>query len=177
MQNRIQVFRVLMVLVFTLVTVGFRFLPHPVNFTPVLALGLFAGTILPSRFLAMIFVTAAMLVSDAVVGFYDLEQMVVVYSALALSCWIGRKSNVKPQSMAFLGQGFMASFVFFVLTNSAVWGGTPLYPKTLNGLWMSCVAGLPFFHHTFLSTVVFGFSMLALHRALELKVVMVPSVD
>jgi len=52
-----------------LLAVVSRLLPHPPNFTPLAAVGLFAGAYLGARIFWLVPVTA-LLVSDMVIGFY-----------------------------------------------------------------------------------------------------------
>src|SRR4029077_6384012 len=66
-----------------------RLLVHVPNFTPVLASALFAGTALRTRPLALVVPIAAMLISDAVIGFDDWRIMSVVYVALLLPSLVG----------------------------------------------------------------------------------------
>ena len=47
-----------------------RLVPHPPNFTPIGAMALFSGAYLGRRALAFVAPLGAMLLSDAVLGFY-----------------------------------------------------------------------------------------------------------
>ena len=59
-----------------------RLLPHPSNFTPIGALALFAGAHFDDKRWAFVLPLAAMLLSDAVIGFH--VQMPIVYGTFAL---------------------------------------------------------------------------------------------
>ena len=47
-----------------------RLLPHPMNFAPVAAIALFAGAYLSKKY-ALIIPIAALVISDAILGFYN----------------------------------------------------------------------------------------------------------
>ena len=66
-----------------------RLIPHPVNFTPIGALGLFAGAYIVDRRVWLLPI-CALLVSDIFVGFYEPVAMIFVYIGFALSVFIGR---------------------------------------------------------------------------------------
>src|SRR5688572_22104867 len=60
-----------------------RILPHPLNFTPIAALGLFAGAYAGGR-LAWAVPLAALLIGDVFTGFYNPVVMACVYVGFAL---------------------------------------------------------------------------------------------
>src|SRR5262249_61548785 len=76
--------------------VAARLLPHAPNFTPIAASAVFAGTILRSRALALAVPPAAMLVSDCVLGGFELRVTAVAYSCLMLTPLLG--GRVHPRS-------------------------------------------------------------------------------
>ena len=69
--------------------VAARLLLHVPNVSPVAASALFAGMMLQRRSLALVVPLAAMLIGDAVMGFYDWRVMAVVYAALTLPALAG----------------------------------------------------------------------------------------
>jgi hypothetical protein len=79
-------------IVFALVLVFFaafsRLIPHAPNFTPVIAIALFSGAYLKKRY-AFLVPVAALLLSDLVLGFYDLGSMAVVYGTILLIVAVG----------------------------------------------------------------------------------------
>ena len=50
-----------------------RFIPHPPNFTPIIAIGLFGGAYLEDRRLALIIPLIAMIIADAFLGFHEVD--------------------------------------------------------------------------------------------------------
>lgn len=136
-----------------------RLVPHPMNFSPIEAVALFAGAYLAPRALAIAVPLAAMLLSDFVLGFHD--GMWVVYACIALIAvaggWLGRR--VTAPRVALFGLG--AATFFFLATNFAVWATSGMYPHTAEGLLACYVAAIPFFHNqlagvAFYSVLLFG---------------------
>jgi hypothetical protein len=138
-----------------------RLLPHAPNFTPVAAVALFAGTMLHHRGLAIAAPVAAMIASDALLGFYDWRVMGVVYAALALPAVIGMLAKHIRVSRMLVPAALSGSLLFFMTTNFAVWAFSGMYPQTMDGLIACYVAALPFLKNTvagdlFWSVALFG---------------------
>ena len=70
-----------------LVAAASRLIPHPMNFTPITALALFAGACFADKRWAFGVPLAALLLGDLVLGFHVL--MPVVYGSFALSVCLG----------------------------------------------------------------------------------------
>ncbi|PCH51831.1 MAG: hypothetical protein COC20_05215 [Cellvibrionales bacterium] len=147
-----------------------RLLPHPPNFSPVVAVALFAGAALADRKLAFLVPMAAMFVADLFIGFHD--QMVFIYLAMALVVAFGFMlgKNRKPGILA--GSAILGSVIFFILSNTGMWWLSGIYPHSADGLLACYVAALPFFHNTVLATVLysallFGIEYLLRRRSLR----------
>jgi uncharacterized protein DUF6580 len=144
-----------------------RLIPHAPNLTPMTAVALFAGAYIADRKLALLVPLAALLLSDALLGFYGPGEMLAVYFSTALTAALG--IWVK-KNRAFLRVGSAAiagSVLFFVLTNFSVWAFRTMYPKTGAGLIACYVAALPFFRNTLIGDLLYtavlfgGFAVLA----------------
>jgi hypothetical protein len=61
-------------------------------------------------------------------------------AAFAAVFLLGRKFTAAPASAVLLGT-LASSVVFHLLTNTAAWLGSPLYPNTLGGFWQSVWTG------------------------------------
>lgn len=128
-----------------------RLLPHWPNFTPVAAMALFGGAAIANRWRAFMIPLAAMLLSDLALGaifgwdyaFHSAQPF--VYMSFILTVALGRLfRNAKPWQTV-LGGGTVASVLFFLITNAAVWAMGDFYPHTLSGLLLSYEAGLAFY--------------------------------
>ena len=142
----------LMVLLVCLVALS-RFLPHPPNFSAVGALALFGGAVWRDKKWAMFIPVVLMIVTDVAVGLHP--NMLFVYGSFLLIAALGRW--LSTPSVAKVGvSAVAASGLFFAVTNFGVWLTMPLYPKTFAGLLQSYVAGIPFFHNTLVSNLLFS---------------------
>lgn len=125
-----------------------RILVHVPNFSPLLASALFAGTVLRVRPLALIVPVAAMLLSDAVLGFDDWRIATVVYLSLAIPAVVGIVSKRFRISRMVVPAVLSCSLLFFVTTNFAVWAFSGMYTADMAGLIKCYVAALPFLQYT-----------------------------
>ena len=126
------------------IDVAARILPHAPDFTPVAATGLFAATVLRVRGLSVLVPVGAMLLGDAVLGFYDWRMMAVVYAALALPAIAACLSTRLRRPAMAVPALLVHSLMFFVVTNFAVWALSPIYAADAAGLLKCYVAALPF---------------------------------
>ncbi len=131
-----------------------RLLPHPPNVTPVMALAL-AGGIYLDRRISLIVPVAAMVLSDTVLGFHAM--MVWVYSAIALTVFIGTVVAKRKSIGSIVLGSLVGSLAFFLITNAAVWfhGNGTVYPMTLEGLALCYTAAIPFYRNSLLGDLMF----------------------
>jgi hypothetical protein len=136
-----------------------RLVPHPPNFTPVGAMALFSGAYFGRRALAFVAPLAALLLSDALLGFY--HGMATVYTTDLLIVLIGSLA-LRQRTAARIGiAAIVSSIVFFAVTNFGMWLWSGIYPRTVAGLEACFVAAVPFFQNTvagdlFYSVLLFG---------------------
>jgi len=130
-----------------------RLIPHPPNFTPVAAMALFGGAYLSERRLAFGLPLAALLLSDAVLGFY--QGMIWVYGSFALIVCLGLQLRSRRRLLPIAGAALAGSVLFFVVTNFGVWASGGLYPRTLTGLGACYAAAIPFFQNTIAGDLVY----------------------
>lgn len=126
----------------------------PPNVAPVSALAMFGAVYLPRQW-NFIIPGSLMLISDVFIGFYSLPVMLVVYGSFGLSCLIGQWQRQHPSLGRIFSGCLLGSIIFFLLTNSAVWGFGNAYPKTLAGLYQALVAGLPYFRNTVIGDLAY----------------------
>ena len=139
-----------------------RLIPHPPNFTPTLAVAIFCGALYARPSHTLLIPLLGMIAGDLVLGFHD--QVWAVYLAITLCVGLGRWMLNPPGVLTTATAGVSGSVLFFLLTNLAVWFQGDLYPPTAAGLLACYVAAIPFFHHTLISTLLFGVALLGLAR-------------
>lgn len=127
----------------------FRLIPHPPNFTPILAISVFAGIKFKDNLFSYLVPVFAMLVSDAIIGFHS--GIIIIYSAIVLSAFVSRRFNTINTSV--LG----SCILFFLITNFQVWLMSPSYSKSLTGILECYTLGIPFFGMTLLSTFFYSY--------------------
>jgi hypothetical protein len=136
-----------------------RLLPHYPNFTPVAAIALFGGAHFSKRWLAFLVPLLALFVSDMIIGFHSF--MLPVYLSFGLVVLLGGLLKGRIRPVTVIAGSLGASLLFFLITNFAVWIGSPYYPQTFAGL-LSCYGmAIPFYHSgmlgdLFYSGVFFG---------------------
>ena len=160
-----------MVVVLILLAAASRLLPHPPNFAPVAAIGLFAGATLDRR-AAWLVPFAALILSDAFLGFYHPASMLLNYLGFAACLAIGAALLGKQRGAGRIAvAGISSAVAFFVLSNLGVWLAG-YYPPTLAGLSECYVAAIPFFRNTLVSDLLFSaalFGGYALLRSLAAR--------
>jgi len=136
-----------------------RLLPHPMNFAPVAAIALFAGSYLNKKY-AFIIPVAALLISDAILGFYNGIEW--VYGSFLLIGLIGiwQKSRIENAGAArktifVASTALVSSILFFVITNFGMWTSGFLYERTFSGLVLCYTMAIPFFRNTLAGDMVY----------------------
>ena len=136
-----------------------RLIPHPPNFTPIIAMGLFGGAYIQNRSLAVLIPIGAMFLSDLFLGLHGTVYW--VYGSLLLIAMMGmmliNKVNIRNCTSAALS----GSFLFFIITNFGVWFTSGYYPKNIDGILTCYTLALPFLANSmagslFYSAVMFG---------------------
>lgn len=130
-----------------------RFLPHPPNFTPLLAVALFGGAIFKNRKLSLALLLGSVFISDLILGLH--ESMIAVYVCLGLFMYFGTKINRKSGKQV-ITYSLISAIIFFLVTNFTVWAFAGMYDKSFAGLMESYSMGLPFFRWTALSSLLYS---------------------
>ena len=148
----------MLAILFVLFAVGFRFLPHPLAFTPVAASLLYFGARAPRKYVwipVALFAASDVILTKIVYG-YALPADTFIswgyYLAIVLFGGV-LMTNSKPWRV--LGAALSASVFFFIISNFGVWAAWATYPKTFGGLMAAYVAGLPFFRNDVAGDLVF----------------------
>ena len=144
-----------------------RLIPHPPNFTPLLGMAVFAGAMLDKKLLAFMVPLLAMFLSDLVLGFHS--SISIIYFAIMLNVVIGFLLVSKFTYLRGLVALFSGAFIFFIVTNFAVWLGSSMYSQDINGLISCYIMAIPFFQNTLLSTVMYGLGAFYLFDLFENK--------
>lgn len=152
LSDRIGLYPVLL----TFAAAWIRLLPHPPNFTPLLALAFFAGSRIPSTLWAVLTPLLALFVTDLALGLHG--EMPAVYVGVSLIVGLGKWFSLRGElDWIKKGVGLTAgALLFFVLTNLWVWWTAPYYSKDLSGLVSCFTLAIPFFPALLSSALVYG---------------------
>ncbi len=145
-----------------------RLVPHPPNFTPIGAMALFSGAYLGRRGIAFIAPLGAMLLSDAVLGFYN--GFWITYLAVALIVVVGWVVLSRVTPIRVGGAAIASSASFFAVSNFGTWALSGMYPHTMAGLGACYVAAIPFFQNTFAGDLFYATLLFGGFRVAELLV-------
>ena len=148
---------------FIILAIAFRFLPHPLAFTPVAAALLYFGANQPrKRFWVplVIFAITDVILTKVVYSYpfpYDTFVDWAWYAAILFLGSVVLKGKFRPGRIA--GASLAASVSFFLVSNFAVWlFFRNMYPMTLAGLSACYVAAVPFFRNEVVADLVFSFA-------------------
>jgi len=144
-----------------------RLIPHPWNFTPVLATSIFAGFYFKEFFLSFFIVIFSMFLGDVFLGFHS--TMIFTYISLIIAVLIGLFIKVLSFKN-ILFSGLVSSICFFIITNFGVWLVTDMYDQSIEGLLTCYVVAIPFFSNTILSTLFYLFLIKFLEKSLLKKI-------
>jgi len=126
-----------------------RFIPHPPNFTNLLALSFYVPAMLGRSYIAALLVSFVM--TDLVIGFHTLTFF--TWGSVVI---IGLISKYFTNS--FLKRLFGAltgTLIFFIVTNFGVWT-TGSYGYSMEGLISCFTLAIPFYAYSIISTLLFS---------------------
>ena len=142
-----------------------RLIPHPPNFTPIVTVAILSGYFFSNIYLSFLTLLISMFIADAFIGFH--EHMFSVYISLLLISFIFYKISEKINFKNLFMCGFIASLIFFIISNFGVWIIGGLYDRSLSGLVECYILAIPFFGNTFLSTVIFAYPAIFIYKTLS----------
>tara|TARA_Y100000294_G_scaffold109980_1_gene102011 strand:+ start:284 stop:802 length:519 start_codon:yes stop_codon:yes gene_type:complete len=142
-----------------------RLIPHPPNFTPIVTVAILSGYFFSNIYLSFLTLLISMFIADAFIGFH--EHMFSVYISLLLISFIFYKISEKINFKNLFMCGFIASLIFFIISNFGVWIIGGLYDRSLSGLVECYILAIPFFGNTFLSTVIFAYPAIFIYKSLS----------
>ena len=126
-----------------------RLIPHPPNFTSLLALSFYVPALLGIRYLPAL--VGSFLITDIFIGFHSLT--LFTWGSVIL---IGFSSKFFLSSIYTRVLGaLVGALIFFIMTNFGVWS-IGSYGYTLSGLIMCYTLAIPFFTYSLISTFVFS---------------------
>ena len=139
-----------------------RFIPHPPNFTSLIALSFYIPAVFGKRYIPV--VVLALLFTDLFIGFHS----TIIFTTGSVIL-IGLISNYFNRSITFRIFGALTgALIFFVLSNFGVWlNGS--YGYSLNGIISCYLLAIPFFGYSVISTIIFSSIIETVYKFSNLK--------
>ena len=158
-----------------------RIMPHPPNFSPMAAIGLFGAAHFAKKWQAFFIPLIGIWVSDLVINNYvyssSSSNIVWFYSGFywqyisyILIIFAGLFIFNRGISLTKMFGGMISSSgIFFLVSNFGVWAGGTMYPKNFGGLITCYAAGVPFIHNTIISDVLFTTVLFGTYYLLQVE--------
>ena len=126
-----------------------RFIPHPPNFTSLLAISFYVPALLGIRYIPI--VLFSFILTDIFIGIHS--TIIFTWGTVIL---IGLYSKYFKNTIFQRAAGaFIGAVIFFVISNFGVWLQGD-YDYTIVGLIECYILAIPFFHFTLLSTILYS---------------------
>ena len=126
-----------------------RFVPHPPNFTSLLALSFYVPVFLGIRFIPALVV--CFIISDYFIGFHLVTPF--TWGSVILIGLVSKYFN-KNTVNRIIG-ALSACLIFFIITNFGVWS-LGSYGYNFEGLLLCYTLAIPFFANNVVSTLIFA---------------------
>ena len=158
-----------------------RIMPHPPNFSPMAAIGLFGAAHFAKKWQAFFIPLIGIWISDLVINNYvysiSSSNFVWFYSGFywqyisyILIIFAGLFIFNRGISLTKMFGGMISSSgIFFLVSNFGVWAGGTMYPKNFGGLITCYAAGVPFIHNTIISDVLFTTVLFGTYYLLQIE--------
>ena len=140
-----------------------RFIPHPPNFTSLLALSFYVPALLGIRYLPALIISFA--ITDLFIGFHGIT--LFTWGAVTFIGFLSKhfiKNTISRISGALVG-----ACIFFIVTNFGVWS-IGSYGYTMNGLLICYTLAIPFFAYSLISTFIFSSIIETVYKIKDKKI-------
>lgn len=126
-----------------------RFIPHPPNFTSLIALSFYVPMIFGFKFITI--VLTAFIITDLIIGIHD--AILFTWGSIIL---IGTITNFYKNNLPSRFIGILLSCViFYIVSNLGVWlQGS--YGYNLSGFITCYILAIPFFGNTLIATIIYS---------------------
>jgi len=156
-------------LIVALIVIGIlgRMIPHPPNFTPIIAIALLASHVFKNKWIVILTPLMAMWISDLVLnnyrytGHHDGGFLVFsssslwVYGPIICIALLGTVLIKKVKISNIALSSISGSLIFFLVSNFGVWISGTMFPKSLFGFVACYTAALPYFGNALVGDLVY----------------------
>ena len=145
-----------------------RFIPHPPNFTTLMALSFYVPALLGARYLPILILS--FIVTDLIIGFHGVT--LFTWGSVIL-IGLGSRFFTKGIFNRISGS-LLGACLFFIITNFGVWS-LGSYGYSLNGIINCYILALPFFVYSLVSTFIFAGVIESVYKYISLKKLIKPN--
>jgi len=139
-----------------------RFIPHPPNFTSLLALSFYVPALLGVRYIPALIIS--FVITDLFIGFHGTT--LFTWGSVLFIGFLS-KYFIKNITSRITG-ALVGACIFFVVTNFGVWS-TGIYGYTINGLIACYILAIPFFAYSLISTFIFSSIIETVYKLQSIK--------
>ena len=139
-----------------------RLVPHPPNFTSLIALSFYVPAFLGLRYLPVLIISFA--ITDLVIGYHSGTHWTWGSVLLIGLLSVYFVKNVKTRLIG----ATTGAVVFFLITNFGVWT-SGMYGYTTQGLYACFVLAIPFFAYSVISTLLFSVAIESIYKIYKNK--------
>ena len=136
-----------------------RFIPHPPNFTSLIALSFYIPAIFGARYLPALVIS--FILTDLIIGFH---QVTLFTWGSVLVIGFSAKFFLFNTSNRIFG-ALIGAFLFYIITNFGVWS-LGSYGYTYAGLISCYILAIPFFGNTLVATAIYSIVIEAIYKFL-----------
>ena len=126
-----------------------RFIPHPPNFTSLIALSFYVPALFGFRYLPALLIS--FVITDYIIGFHN--TVFFTWGSVIIIAIISKYFS--NSILTRISGALTGAVIFFLITNFGVWFGG-MYQPNFFGLTESYIMGLPFFGYSIISTFLFS---------------------
>lgn len=140
-----------------------RFIPHPPNFTSLIALSFYIPAIFGKKYIPVVLIVLAM--TDLIIGFHS-----TIFFTWGSVILIGLISQFFLFSLfSRIAGSLLGACIFFIVTNFGVWL-TGSYGYTVEGFILCYTLAIPFFAYNLISTFFFSAIIETINKFYSLKI-------
>ena len=143
-----------------------RFIPHPPNFTSLLALSFYVPAILGRKYIVALVI--CFMLTDVFIGYHTTT--LFTWGSVAI---IGYTTKFfLNSSLNRLFGAFSATLIFFLLSNFGVWVSGTVHGVSNLNLLETYIIAIPFYGNTLISTMIFSLIIENLISLKQIKIIL-----
>ena len=134
-----------------------RFIPHPPNFTSLIALSFYVPVLLGQRYIVSLLL--CFILTDLFIGFHS--TLIFTWGSIIA---IGLLSKYFTKNiLSRISGSLLGACIFFLITNFGVWS-IGVYGYTFSGFLACFTLAIPFFAYSLISTFIFSVIIESLYK-------------